>query len=466
VSEATRRRLKVHPGILAWFIATVILAGLIGLSQDPGQRLPVFLGALAICAPLFAAIGAGIYGLGKANEGAQRRKAAQDRAASEAAAAAEADRRAQLRRFFLNPLRPIIVPALVLKAGEACYGQWQAETYTMHKSTHYVGGSTGASFRVARGVYLRNSGFRGAPVQTQAMASEGRGTVYITNKRLVFVGPAKTIELAFTKIASVEPYTDGMQFNIANKSPIIVRTGDDRLPLYFHRIQEGIFDALPEDALPEELRDHPSPTQPDKANADNPHLKEEVNPGRVKINVVLRGQSDQISAALTQLRDSLQREVDTRASDLSAARGGSAHNDSTVAPAAALKTVRRLMEGFSSALQALESTDMSGPSMSGRLRALTLAYGVFLESLLNAEQRITDAPLPPTFAGTRAALLAFYDRVWEQCTDWPKIIDSELHLLGTSNDRSFTLEVEVDLTSISQAIDSAVRASAPSTSTT
>jgi len=231
-----------HPYLVVWVISTLVLAGLSSLNANPENRINILLSSLLGCGILVGIICGVVYVGSAVNKANKIRKAE-----------AERQRRAQLREFLLRPMQPMIAPAIMLKNGEACYGQWAANICTMHKYTQYVGGSSGVSFRVARGVYIRSSAFRGRPISTQQMQSDGSGTLYITNKRLLFIASAKTVEIPFGKIASTEPYTDGMRVDIANKPPVIFATGNGWLALYFHRIQQGLFEATPEAALPDDL---------------------------------------------------------------------------------------------------------------------------------------------------------------------------------------------------------------------
>ncbi len=170
------------------------------------------------------------------------------------AAEAEAKRMSALRSFLLSPITPVVPANLVLKPGETCYLQTQAELCTLHKHTYRAGGYAGPSFRIARGVYWRAGGFASAPVTSQGMESDGNGTLYLTSKRFVFVGPAKTVEVPFTKVAAIEPYNDGVRIDVSNKSPIMLLTGSFSLYATFQRVNDGLTNAIPQDQLPDDLK--------------------------------------------------------------------------------------------------------------------------------------------------------------------------------------------------------------------
>jgi hypothetical protein len=75
---------------------------------------------------------------------------------------------------------------------------------------HYVGRSSGVSVRIAKGVYYRTSTFKGHPVEYTERVSLGRGLLVLTTKHLFFHGPAKSFRIAYPKIVSFEPYSNGI----------------------------------------------------------------------------------------------------------------------------------------------------------------------------------------------------------------------------------------------------------------
>lgn len=72
-----------------------------------------------------------------------------------------------------------------------------------------VGRSTGASFRVAKGVSIRTSGSRGTPVERDVIVPRGIGTMAVTTKHLYFNGE-RSFRIPFSKMVSVEPMRDGV----------------------------------------------------------------------------------------------------------------------------------------------------------------------------------------------------------------------------------------------------------------
>ncbi len=73
-----------------------------------------------------------------------------------------------------------------------------------------VGSHSGFSFRVMKGVTYRTGGFKGHPVEHSYMDNAGRGSLYITNKHIIFHSSERSIKIPYKKIIGLNPYQDGM----------------------------------------------------------------------------------------------------------------------------------------------------------------------------------------------------------------------------------------------------------------
>jgi len=100
--------------------------------------------------------------------------------------------------------------------------------YTERSRTQYVGGSSGMSIRVMKGVYYRIGAFHGHPIKTQFLSDEGRGIFVIASHNVYFWSPRKAVKIPAKKIISVVPYSDGLQImrDGANAAPHIFMLDD------------------------------------------------------------------------------------------------------------------------------------------------------------------------------------------------------------------------------------------------
>lgn len=99
---------------------------------------------------------------------------------------------------------------------------------TPRTKTQYVGGSSGVSFRIMRGVYFRTSAFKSTPIKTEYLSTEGIGDFVISSKNVFFYSAGKTMRLPFRKIIAIEPYSDGFSLSRdgVNAKPMIFTVDD------------------------------------------------------------------------------------------------------------------------------------------------------------------------------------------------------------------------------------------------
>ncbi|WP_069293902.1 hypothetical protein [Fervidobacterium thailandense] len=74
----------------------------------------------------------------------------------------------------------------------------------------YIGGSSGVSFRVAKGVYLRTGAFKATPIETIKRVHVDSGILAVTTKHIYFHGKFKSFRIPFKKIVAFEPYSNGI----------------------------------------------------------------------------------------------------------------------------------------------------------------------------------------------------------------------------------------------------------------
>lgn len=102
------------------------------------------------------------------------------------------------------------------------------EYHEERERTKYVGGHSGASIRIAKGVYYRVGGFRGNPVVTSEMVHVATGFLGFTQRHIYFHSPGKAFRIKYSKIVSFTPYSDGfgLQRDASTAKPQVFITGD------------------------------------------------------------------------------------------------------------------------------------------------------------------------------------------------------------------------------------------------
>lgn len=111
-----------------------------------------------------------------------------------------------------RPPKYVINAPIILTKGETAL--WCYTGVTMYQEKvrrEYVGRTGGFSFRVMKGVTYRTGGFKGHPVEKSFMENMGLGSLYITNKNIIFMGQQRSIKVPYAKIIGINPYSDGME---------------------------------------------------------------------------------------------------------------------------------------------------------------------------------------------------------------------------------------------------------------
>jgi hypothetical protein len=110
---------------------------------------------------------------------------------------------------------PTIQPGIIIQKSEQCYFQisnvnWY-ELRSIRQRVSYSGYST--SFRVAKGFYLRSGSYSPRSYSVDQMTLIDSGTVYLTNKRIIFTGSKKNLNIRLEKILNITPYSDGLEID-------------------------------------------------------------------------------------------------------------------------------------------------------------------------------------------------------------------------------------------------------------
>jgi hypothetical protein len=111
-----------------------------------------------------------------------------------------------------------------LQKGEECYviidsANWH-ELRSMRQRVGYSGYST--SLKVAKGFYLRSGSYNTRSYSTDEMKLIDTGTLYLTNKRIIFTGSKKNSNIRLNKILNITPYIDAVEIDKeTGKSPVL-----------------------------------------------------------------------------------------------------------------------------------------------------------------------------------------------------------------------------------------------------
>ena len=118
----------------------------------------------------------------------------------------------------INNLSRGIIPVnnfsapIMLGKGESIIWIYNGVTMYQEKTVKEYGGRrTGWSFRIMKGVTYHTGGMKFKPIEHSFMDNKGVGTLYITNKHLIFQSPTAAQKIAYSKMIGVTPYSDGIE---------------------------------------------------------------------------------------------------------------------------------------------------------------------------------------------------------------------------------------------------------------
>lgn len=139
---------------------------------------------------------------------------------------------------------PTLSVPIYLQQGEECAAYVDAIHYEPGTQTRYLGYSTvSASYTVA-GVRFRSGILKGTPITESFLRFRGLGVLYLTNKRFLFNGSARSTQITLKSIIEITFYSDGIVIRKATgKDQVFKFTGDiDRLRIITDALMSRRFD--------------------------------------------------------------------------------------------------------------------------------------------------------------------------------------------------------------------------------
>lgn len=109
------------------------------------------------------------------------------------------------------PPQPMQLPVLLAKGESLIWTYNDVILYQEKIQREYVGENQGISTRVCKGVYYRTGQFRGHHIEHSYMDNIGTGSLYLTNKNIIFSSATKAVKIPYSKLIGLTPYSDGIE---------------------------------------------------------------------------------------------------------------------------------------------------------------------------------------------------------------------------------------------------------------
>lgn len=114
-----------------------------------------------------------------------------------------------------------IVP--FLKKESLIYAEEPTDLYQTKKKVSYIGGSQGASFRIAKGISYRVGASKGNRIVSEEEEYVCSGIFLFSTAGIYFKGTRKSLKIRYNKIVSLECFNDGL---------LILKDGESSLPIF------------------------------------------------------------------------------------------------------------------------------------------------------------------------------------------------------------------------------------------
>ena len=98
-----------------------------------------------------------------------------------------------------------------------------------------LGGYAGPTIRITKGFSIKLGGVSSRSISHEEIKIIDKGTLTITNKRLIFTGLVKTLNYNLNKILSINEFNDGISIQRENKQKPEYFIGTDKLHLNYSR---------------------------------------------------------------------------------------------------------------------------------------------------------------------------------------------------------------------------------------
>ncbi|WP_315822389.1 hypothetical protein [Paraflavitalea speifideaquila] len=118
---------------------------------------------------------------------------------------------------------PIIQHNLTLSKSEACHLMIpNVRWHELRSVRQRTGHSYSTSIKIAKGFYLRSGNSNSRSYSVDTMTLIDTGSLYLTNKRIIFAGAKKTSSIQLGRIINLSPYANGVEIDKeTGKSPTL-----------------------------------------------------------------------------------------------------------------------------------------------------------------------------------------------------------------------------------------------------
>lgn len=132
-----------------------------------------------------------------------------------------------------NGQLPVESVPIHLQRGEQCHASASATWYEMRTRTERVNyGGPVVSIPICKGVRYRVGSVHVEPIRHDVLTAVDTGTLYVTNKRVIFDGSRRNTSIRFSSLLSYTPYVDGVKLEKSSGKPMTMVLGDTDVEIF------------------------------------------------------------------------------------------------------------------------------------------------------------------------------------------------------------------------------------------
>lgn len=122
---------------------------------------------------------------------------------------------------------PELKTGINLQRSEKCYFSTAVEWFEQRTVSRRIRSGGSARIKIMKGVYYRVGSSSSYTVSSEEWRLIDTGTIYLTNKRIIFLGNSKNTNLKLDRILSYTPYTDGVEIEKDSGRNPLLKFNDD-----------------------------------------------------------------------------------------------------------------------------------------------------------------------------------------------------------------------------------------------
>jgi hypothetical protein len=135
----------------------------------------------------------------------------------------------QLKLYWVleNLPLPTIEPDIVIQKSEYCYFKIHSVNWYELRSVRQKPSYYNSNSRILKDFYLKQNSYKAMNHSGNYLKYIDRGSIYLTNKRIVFIGSTKNLNVRFEKILELTPKSDGIEIDKETGKAAVIQLPDN-----------------------------------------------------------------------------------------------------------------------------------------------------------------------------------------------------------------------------------------------